>query len=422
MRSESETPSFERVNELKKLDQGPHAQRQPTHGKPWWVCLIAALSFCLWGANVLPIQQVEYQLTTNLAISQHRMPMLQKLASTKTESNLGHLAVFSELEIQSDETSPSASANSELRSVRVRVRCPIHRDIHDVERSLNELTAPSLESSECLVFAKQLQKEQWLLESSSHSIKRLELDQERERNAIETDTVEFDRVVSQDTENHPASNPFRLTSFGTAQQPQKELMEGLHRLNQTRTENVESMLLTLERLKAKSRGFLLLTGSPRIGPVVLPLTFFRLMLLCGLCVTVWFLLMGWLHPFRGRREAVAHQTLPVSEISTTDIEKAIRWLQRERIPYLGAIQVCIEANTASDVSSELHTEPSKSAAPGESTTSKLDSKQLLKSLGEGSLVLWIGLFAARLMFDPLWRELIAVAPLAAISRMISGIH
>jgi hypothetical protein len=46
---------------------------------------------------------------------------------------------------------------------------------------------------------------------------------------------------------------------------------------------------------------------------------------------------------------------------------------------------------------------------------------LLKSISEGSLVLWIGLFAARVMFDPVWRELVMIAPLAALSRMISGI-
>ena len=46
----------------------------------------------------------------------------------------------------------------------------------------------------------------------------------------------------------------------------------------------------------------------------------------------------------------------------------------------------------------------------------------LRNVGEGSLVLWIGLFAARLVFDASWRELVSVAPLAAISKMIIGIQ
>jgi len=424
---------FRASNEVKKLGQGTHARRQPSHGKPWSVCFIAALSFCLWGANVLPIQQVEYQLTTNLAISQHRMPMLQRLSGKTTKSASKNLAIFSALEIQSDETSPSASTNSDLRSVRVKICCPIHCDIHDVERSLNELTAPSLESSECLVFAKQLQKEQWLLESSAHSVKRLELDLERERNAIATDTVDTERAASQDSEELRTSTPFRLASFPVPQQAQSELMEKLRRLNQTRTENVDSMLLTLERLKAKARGFLSLTGSPRIDPVVRPLTFFRFLVLCVLCATVWLLLMGWLHPILGRRlfgkespqfnrtDSLPQETSPAPEISNPGNQKAIRWMQREGIPYLGAIHVVTEASAVNDVTSELRTQQTMSSRTTERPASKLDSNQLLKSLGEGSLVLWIGLFAARLLFDPLWRELIAVAPLAAISRMISGI-
>ncbi len=425
---------FRASNEVKKLGQGTHARRKPSHGKPWRVCLIAALSFSLWGANVLPIQQVEYQLTTNLAISQHRMPMLQRLAGKTTECESKDLAVFTSLEIQSIETGPPSSTNSDLRSVRVKIRCPIHCDIHDIERSLNELTAPSLESSECLVFAKQLHKEQWLLESSAHSIKRLALDLERERNAIATDTVDTERTASQDTIELPTSTPFRLASFPAALQPQSELMDKLCLLNQTRTENVDSMLLTLERLKAKARGFLSLTGSPRIDPVVRPLTVFRFLVLCVLCATVWLLLMGWLHPVLGRRMfghesppfhravPVRHESSRATEISKTGIQRAIRWMQREGIPYLGAIQVVTEASIVRDATSELRTQHTLSSIPTERPSSKLDSNQLLKSLGEGSLVLWIGLFAARLMFDPLWRELIAVAPLAAISRMISGIQ
>ena len=51
-----------------------------------------------------------------------------------------------------------------------------------------------------------------------------------------------------------------------------------------------------------------------------------------------------------------------------------------------------------------------------------DAFKMLRSLGEGSLVLWIGLLTARLLFDPAFRELVSVAPLAAISRMILGIQ
>jgi hypothetical protein len=48
--------------------------------------------------------------------------------------------------------------------------------------------------------------------------------------------------------------------------------------------------------------------------------------------------------------------------------------------------------------------------------------RFLRSAGGGSLVLWIGLLAVRLVFDASWRELASVAPLAAVSRIIVGIQ
>ena len=160
---------------------------QPSHDKPTWVCLIATLAFCLWGANALPIQHFEYQLTTNLAISQHRLPMLQNLASKTNPAEWIEGNLFSQLELEPEDKSRRSTGNSDLQSVRVTLRCPNHCDIRQIEKGLNELTIPSMESTECLAFSKQLQMERWLLESSAHSIKRLELDLEREKNAIETD-------------------------------------------------------------------------------------------------------------------------------------------------------------------------------------------------------------------------------------------
>ena len=444
---------------MKKLGEGPQAKQPPSREKDWWVCLIAAFSFCLWGANVLPIQQVEYKLTTNLAISQHRMQFLQRLSCDSEEILPGKNTPFSALEILPDNTKHSTSANSELRSVRVKITIPIRSDIHIVEQSLNELTTPSMESEECHEFAKQLQKERWLLESCGHTISRLQLDLDWEKNAIETDIdeiglVEIDRAETDTFVNAigPASRsstPFRLTSYGSRspiEQPQSGLMDNLRQLNQIRTEKVESMVLTLERLKAKARGFLSLTGSPRVDPVVRPLTLFRFLVLCILCTSVWLLLMGWVHSFRNhflvwQKTPQSKRTVPAvretdcaTQSSSTGMKKTIHWMQREGIPYLGAIHVLSEKSSASRSDSQMQTQQAVSSMATERArmtaedlafsdrSRQLKSIKMLRSLSEGSLVLWIGLFAARVMFDPVWRELVAVAPLAAISRMITGIQ
>lgn len=420
------------------LGQGMHKKRLPSRDKASWVCLIATLSFSLWGANALPIQQLEYQLTTNLAISQHRMPMLQNLASkaNPAESTAGNL--FTRLELEPEDKSKPGASSSDLRSVRVKLRCPNHCDIREIEKALNELTVPSMESAECLVFNKQLQMERWLLESSAHSIKRLELDIEREKNAIETDR-NTENTAQQD--NQKSSSPFQLTAF-SAPDPslpnQAQLLDSLRQVNQTRSQNIESMLSTLDRLKVKARGFVSMTGSPRMIPMVRPLTRFRLLVLCTLVFAVWLLLMGWLYSIRlntktmrqawgNRRSSHSGNSGTAVTGESTGMEKSLQWMQREGIQYLGSIQVLTNEDSPKQVdlsvelvALEVNTIELNSSAELE-WSRYIHSVQLLKSISEGSLVLWIGLFAARVMFDPIWRELVMLAPLAALSRMISGI-
>ena len=118
-------------------------------------------------------------------------------------------------------------------------------------------------------------------------------------------------------------------------------------------------------------------------------------------------------------------------------------MQSAGIPYLGAVQLIRDgsnegvlgdqvrrmdgdggtASLASGLRStqeqgqEISTDLKILSPPWEFTAIRF-----LRSAGEGSLVVWIGLFAARLLFDTSWRELASVAPLAAISRMIVGIQ
>lgn len=419
------------------LGQGMHKKRLPSRDKASWVCLIATLSFSLWGANALPIQQLEYQLTTNLAISQHRMPMLQNLASKANPAESTASNLFTKLELEPEDKSRPGASSSDLRSVRVKLRCPNHCDIREIEKALNELTVPSMESAECLVFNKQLQMERWLLESSAHSIKRLELDIEREKNAIETDR-NTENTAQQDTQK---SSPFQLTAFSTPDPSlpnQVQLLDSLRQVNQTRSQNIESMLSTLDRLKVKARGFVSMTGSPRMIPMVRPLTRFRFFVLCTLVFVVWLLLMGWLYSIRlntkTMRQAWGNRRSSHSGNSGTAVtgesmgmEKSLQWMQREGIQYLGSIQVLTNEDlpkpfdqSIEPVALEVDTIELNSSADFE-WSRYVHSIQVLKSISEGSLVLWIGLFAARVMFDPNWRELVMLAPLAALSRMISGI-
>ena len=424
---------------MQKRGQRLQRKQQTSSSKPWWVCMIAALSFCLWSVNLLPILQVEYQLTTNLAISQHRIPLLQRLSCQPNSVFTGTSNTLRSLEILPENTNPATTTISELRSVRVKIRCPTRRGLNDVVRCLDELTTPTLETDECQEFANQLIKERWLLESSVHLLKRLELDREHDRNAIE-----IEKIANESIDEHTTSTPFRLTSYGSREnlpQPQLLPLDSLHQLIQSRTDNVFAMMLTLEKLKAKSRGFLSLTGSPSLNPVVRPLSIFRIAILCILCVCVWLLLLVWLRPIEsyakfGTRWKTSKQTnlarwSPIPMFGRSGVKETLNWMNRAGIPYLGTIQVLTDDASVSTKALKTHSRLTSDSSETESSrsnskifiqTQSFDATKLLRSIGEGSLVLWIGLFAARLLFDPAFRELVPVAPLAAISRMILGIQ
>lgn len=441
--------------EVQKPDQARQAKRHPQREKAWRVCLLASVTICLWGSNGLRIQQVEYRLTTNVAISQHRLPLLYRLANkTKCSDSLDD-SLFSRIEVQSDDAGHSAANGSDLRSVRVNILCNQHSDVREIELALNRLTTPSEESAECIVFEKQILKERWMLASNSHSIRRLEMDREREKVAIETDRDGSIITASRDADATASGSPFRLTSFGDRDDgsaPQSGLMNSLLQLNQIRIDNIETMTQNLSRLQEKSKGFLSLTGSPRMDPIARSITPFRFLVLSVLCAAVWLVLMGWLQPVR-RSIALLRKQIPtrptaskretkraackvdgaksVAQLSSSGVDKTLHWLQREGIPYLGSIQIALRPK--SERESNLKTVISDDAAERTATcseiliddleiTRRVRSIHFLKRLSEGSLVLWLGLFAFRLLFDPLWRELVIVAPLAALSRILWGIQ
>lgn len=415
-------------------------------------------------SNFLPVQRVEYQLTTNVAISQHRLPYLERLEANGTAPNARAIP-FSITEIKLSESELISRTNSELCSARITLKLSERSQFKNVEHILDALTTPNSDTAECVSFANQLRKERWFLEANLHSLKRLELDSEREKNAIDTEALADSGSSKPADANASLSNsdstskPFRLISFASRtpkEDSRIELRGQLQSMTQSRSETVDSMRLTLERLKAKSRGFLSLTGSPRIVPLVHALTLFRFCVMCVLCTCVWLISMWWVRPV-----SVKSKQLPRNEPKTATpmlsqpsqhrnasmaLSKTLGWMQSAGIPYLGAAQFIRDesnegilgdqvrrmdgddssARLASDAdglratqeqSQEISTDLKILSPPWEFTAIRF-----LRSAGEGSLVLWMGLFAARLVFDASWRELASVAPLAAISRMIVGIQ
>ncbi|MEQ1827361.1 MAG: hypothetical protein ABL921_15495 [Pirellula sp.] len=397
-----------------------------------WVSVIATMGLCLWLSNLLPIQRVEYELTTNLAISQHRLPLLERLMLNGGEATKSASPSFTISSLKQVESDQNFNTHSELISVRIGVRI-VHRvPVEEIEACLDRLTTPNAESAELSRIASELRTAKWILESHKHSLKRLELDDERDRQSYGLAGENTDVNLRQPS----ANGPFRVASFSfrNPRDAQGELRDQLNKMVDASGERVESTQLTLERLKAHARGFLSFTGSPQIVPIAHAITLGRYMALCVLCLLVWFLVIYWMSPIQ-RIVRLAWKRTKESTASSGDVSamselesRIVSWLSSNGIPYLGSVEMKLGMDSKSGERSELSiaTQEDHPGTPVQGGTVRASNRgsacQWMRFAGDRILLMWIFVFVVRLIFDPLWRDLVSAAPLAAISRLILGVR
>ena len=421
----------------------------------WWLSLVAAISVCLWAANWLPIQRVEYKLTTNIAISQHRLPILQGLEgkSLVSESCSGFSFVIDDVQCAAFEA--GAAVNSDLASARVTMVFNTRSRAGQLEMLLDQLTKPQAQSEECRQITKQIQKERWILETALHSKKLYELDLKREKESREVSTDQVaDTVDSSDSKlvSKTPGTRFQLSSFVSQRSHRlgvDDLAQQLETAIVKQSQKIQALEISIDRLKAQTQGYLNFTGSPSVAPVAHAIPPVRLFVLASICFAIWFLLSWWTGPWGlhggqatriGKRISFhrwitvlvannqALRARPASKSSSRNNSHAGS-VKKQRfemagIPFLGTVQVNVckqiiqEVPAVSFKIAEKMSEPTL-LAPSQSHS--FNALQLLRRLGEGSLVLWFAVLVARLMLDPAWRELVCVAPLAALARLVTGI-
>jgi hypothetical protein len=200
------------------------------------------------------------------------------------------------------------------------------------------------------------------------------------------------------------------------------------------------MQLTLERLKAKARGFLSTTGAPKLEPLVQSITVGRMSILVVLVGAVWILLAAWISPQFGSKviASTSKRNRPAKRKSDTtasaaktydELPTTIRWLERSGVPYLGSASIAAGSHEPIAAPKQNHSNTLAISTEQKDSLRELVDRPLptrhaaliLRNIAEGSLVLWIGLLTARMMFDSVWRELLFYAPLSAISKMIVGV-
>ncbi len=419
----------------------------------WWLSLVAAISVCLWAANWLPIQRVEYKLTTNIAISQHRLPILQGLEgkSLVSESCSGFSFVIHDVRCAVVEA--GSAVNSDLASARVTMVFNSRSRAGQLEMLLDQLTKPQVQSEECRQIIKQIQKERWILETALHSKKLYELDLKREKESQDASTVQLADTADSKLVSKTPGTRFQLSSF-VSRRPSRfgsaDLAQQLETAIVKQSQKVQSLEISIDRLKAQTQGYLNFTGSPSVAPIAHAIPPIRLFVLASICFAVWFLLAWWARPWglhggraarigqgnlfnrwvtfleatnQSRRAQPARKSSLPNDSPTGSVNK--QRFEMAGIPFLGTVQVAVRKKDMELVpmaSSKVAENTSEPASFVPSPSYSYKALQLLRRLGEGSLVLWFTILVARLMFDPAWRELVCVAPLAAIARLITGIH
>ena len=419
----------------------------------WWLSLVAAISLCLWAANWLPIQRVEYKLTTNIAISQHRLPILRGLEgkSLVSESCSGFSFVIDD--VQCAVVEAGSAVNSDLASARVTMVFNTRSRAGQLEMLLDQLTKPQVQSEECRHITKQIQKERWILETAVHSKKLYELDLKRAKESQDASLDQVGDTADSNLVSKTPGNRFQLSSFVSRRSSRlgsDDLAQQLEAAIVKQSQKVQSLEISIDRMKAQTQGDLNFTGSPSVAPIAHAIPPIRLLVLASICFAVWFLLAWWARPWglHGRRatrnakgtlvnrlvsflEATnpSYEAQPARKFSSPN-DSPTGWAKKQRfemagIPFLGTVQVTVrkqEVQMVPKASSKVAENASEPASFVPSLSHSYQAQQLLRRLGEGSLVLWFTVLVARLMFDPAWRELVCVAPLAALARLIMGIQ
>jgi hypothetical protein len=235
--------------------------------------------------------------------------------------------------------------------------------------------------------------------------------------------------VPEDSDTHHASTtsmqgPFRLASFSfrRVSDSSNSVAEELNQLAQQSAAKVESMNLTLERLKEQARGFLSFTGAPQLIPIAHSVTGSRYLILCAMCFAVWGLAWWVLSPNRMASRATRFLTRGNTKkwLPSTSQELTGAWLRSMGIQYLGEIKL-----SAEDLGTVESSKLAIQSKPVDEVSGMHDFKrrtaQFIRVSCDRLLVVWVVAFVLRLALDAPWRELVGMAPLAGISRLLFGV-
>jgi hypothetical protein len=361
---------------------------------------LLAFGLTLWMANLLPIQKGILICESNAVVSETRWSHLVELSSRRELDSVSIRWVSSSHTPARMGTSgrSNSSSSDSLRHLKLRMGLHAKLTAIELQQEINRLTTPrSLDSA--VNPQPKLHRERWQVQVAQHALSRFRLDCERRGVAV-TETT--------------GASPFRLASntFDPTESEDRAVMEKLTQ-SLADAERALAMAASAEHASVASAtgpGPLALTGSPRFYLQGSHPSLLHAVSLAALALSI-----SWC----GCRWATARSSSPnrlhsvKKQHSTVDTNRAYKsLLYRFGIPYLGEIHL-----EARDSQPGREHEVSLPILPSRS----INRWTQVARWSDGILMIWVVCFVLRYTIDPMWRDLLFRAPLAAFSCLLSGI-
>ncbi|MCY3007173.1 MAG: hypothetical protein NTV29_14510 [Planctomycetota bacterium] len=378
------------------------------------------LMTALWALNWFPIQRAEKILSARAVVSSQRLPSLQRLSKQiKLPSESIRWVHYSrDLRNASEST-----ALGGIEHIYLRLGVLSGSSSEQIQRELERLTEPSLESLQVPSDQNQLRSERWKLATLEHQMAIFELDRSRERNSQTADLLgdEVSRVQAASTKASAvvyrklnsetqlnSETPLQATTPPGQPQhgPHQTTREGLLSELDQSTKRIKGLESQLARKRLEASGTIAITGAPQMGVMST-----RASVAQSVCVVA-FAAMSCLGLSFCLRKKVPQELAKPAGMDS------VAMLNRMGLSHFGSIAMAVPPEIALDAMRPA----SLFASTKTSGLSDLKRIGITRRLVDVLMVGWVGLFAFRFLSDANWRELLFSTPLSAFSSMLLGVY
>ncbi|MFM8396564.1 MAG: hypothetical protein ACKOAH_01940, partial [Pirellula sp.] len=147
-----------------------------------------ALMVGLWSLNLFPIQRAEPVLTASALVSEPRLPSLQRVSQQRNIQSDSIRWVHYQRDLR---RASQQSQSNDLHHIQLRLGIRSNASFQQIQKELDRLTEPTIESEGQASDQVQLRAERWRLKTIEHQMARFELDRTREEQALESTTNEY---------------------------------------------------------------------------------------------------------------------------------------------------------------------------------------------------------------------------------------